>query len=67
MALTAKLSSYEHPFLLSDNRHFAFSVWRKVYRVHRLARYLLIPGYLAAGVLLYHSLSLFKPPSNPLC
>jgi DIE2/ALG10 family len=59
------LVSYEHPFLLSDNRHFAFYVWRKVYRAHRWARYILIPGYVAAGVLAYHSLGPFSMHRGP--
>ncbi|KAI9014801.1 alpha-2-glucosyltransferase Alg10 [Gaertneriomyces semiglobifer] len=39
----------EHPFLLSDNRHYSFYVWKNIYRRHRLARYLVIPGYLVAA------------------
>lgn len=47
---------YEHPFLLSDNRHYAFYIWRWVYRAYPLARYILIPGYLLAGALLWRTL-----------
>lgn len=38
-----------HPFLLSDNRHYTFYVWRRVFLVHPVVPYLLIPGYIACG------------------
>jgi alpha-1,2-glucosyltransferase len=38
-----------HPFLLSDNRHYTFYVWRRVYMLHPLVPYLLVPGYLACA------------------
>ncbi|GAA5944807.1 hypothetical protein JCM3775_007314 [Rhodotorula graminis] len=42
-----------HPFLLADNRHYAFYLWRRVINVHPLARYALAPGYLVAATLLW--------------
>ncbi|KAI9248216.1 alpha-2-glucosyltransferase Alg10 [Phascolomyces articulosus] len=41
--------TYEHPFLLSDNRHYTFYVWKKIYRRHWSIRYLLIPFYIISG------------------
>ena len=38
-----------HPFLLSDNRHYTFYVWRRIFLVHPLAPYLLIPGYIVCA------------------
>ena len=38
-----------HPFLLSDNRHYTFYVWRRIYRFHPLVPYLLVPVYLACA------------------
>ncbi|KAI8975572.1 alpha-2-glucosyltransferase Alg10 [Mycotypha africana] len=38
--------TYEHPFLLSDNRHYSFYVWKKIYRRHWAARYFLTPVYI---------------------
>lgn len=49
MAYFAWNHTYEHPFLLSDNRHYTFYVWRKFYRLHASARYLLIPAYCISG------------------
>ncbi|CAG8536287.1 5560_t:CDS:2 [Paraglomus occultum] len=39
---------YEHPFLLSDNRHYSFYVWKKIYKRHPSVKYLLIPAYFTA-------------------
>ncbi|KAI9490244.1 alpha-2-glucosyltransferase Alg10 [Zychaea mexicana] len=41
--------TYEHPFLLSDNRHYTFYVWKKIYRRHWSIRYLAIPFYVVSG------------------
>ncbi|KAI8081843.1 alpha-2-glucosyltransferase Alg10 [Gilbertella persicaria] len=46
--------TYEHPFLLSDNRHYSFYVWKNVYKRHASARYLLAPVYVASGFLNVH-------------
>ena len=42
-------NSIHHPFLLADNRHYTFYVWRRVFRLHPVAPYLLIPGYIACA------------------
>ncbi|KAI8394183.1 alpha-2-glucosyltransferase Alg10 [Radiomyces spectabilis] len=41
--------TYEHPFLLSDNRHYSFYVWKNIYRRHWSIRYLLVPVYMVSG------------------
>ena len=49
-SLTQCLSSpfsIHHPFLLADNRHYTFYVWRRVFMLHPIVPYLLIPGYIA--------------------
>ncbi|KAL0073705.1 glycosyltransferase family 59 protein [Phycomyces blakesleeanus] len=38
--------TYEHPFLLSDNRHYTFYIWKNIYRRHWSVRYILTPFYL---------------------
>lgn len=50
--------SYEHPFLLSDNRHYAFYIWSKLMRRHELFKFALTPIYLACFYLFYRNLSL---------
>ena len=35
-----------HPYLLADNRHFTFYLWRKVIMQHWTLKFLLIPIYI---------------------
>ncbi|GAA5822563.1 hypothetical protein JCM5353_005482 [Sporobolomyces roseus] len=56
MCWTVKNFTVAHPFLLADNRHYAFYIWRRILNPHPLARYLLTPLYLVAGKLVYNSL-----------
>lgn len=42
-----------HPFLLADNRHVTFYLWRHLLGRHWLARYALAPGYALLGCRLY--------------
>ncbi|KAG1450772.1 hypothetical protein G6F56_008254 [Rhizopus delemar] len=47
--LQSSIKRYEHPFLLADNRHYSFYVWRKIYKRHWAIRYLLVPFYIISG------------------
>ena len=38
--------TYEHEYLLADNRHYAFYVWSKIFKRHENVKFLLIPVYL---------------------
>ncbi|KAI0527673.1 hypothetical protein KFK09_003278 [Dendrobium nobile] len=38
--------SIAHPYLLADNRHYTFYIWRKLIQAHRSMKYLLVPVYL---------------------
>jgi len=49
MAITIQKFTIHHPFLLSDNRHYTFYVWRRVFLLHPVMSYLLIPGYVACA------------------
>ncbi|KAK7694275.1 hypothetical protein QCA50_001456 [Cerrena zonata] len=49
MAVTVKKFTIHHPFLLADNRHYTFYVWRRVFMLHPVMPYLLIPGYIACA------------------
>ncbi|CAH1785046.1 unnamed protein product [Owenia fusiformis] len=40
--------TYEHKFLLADNRHYTFYIWARIFRRHWLIPYMLIPGYVFA-------------------
>ena len=47
----------EHPFLISDNRHFVFYIWRRTIKRHYLAKYLAVPIYYVCGWLVLTTLS----------
>ncbi len=38
--------SYAHPFILADNRHYTFYLWKNVFARNEMNRYLLVPLYL---------------------
>ncbi|KAG2334980.1 hypothetical protein Bca4012_000089 [Brassica carinata] len=37
--------SLAHPYLLADNRHYPFYLWRKIINAHWLMKYVLVPVY----------------------
>ncbi|XP_071389951.1 dol-P-Glc:Glc(2)Man(9)GlcNAc(2)-PP-Dol alpha-1,2-glucosyltransferase isoform X2 [Centroberyx affinis] len=41
--------TYVHKYLLADNRHFPFYVWKRLFQRHELVRFLLVPAYVFAG------------------
>ncbi|KAJ2597841.1 glucosyltransferase [Coemansia sp. RSA 1722] len=57
MAWAIGCCTIEHPFLLSDNRHYPFYVWKNVFRRHSLMRYLLLPLYGYAMTAVHHVLT----------
>ncbi|XP_014678723.1 PREDICTED: putative Dol-P-Glc:Glc(2)Man(9)GlcNAc(2)-PP-Dol alpha-1,2-glucosyltransferase [Priapulus caudatus] len=54
--------TYVHPYLLADNRHYPFYVWRKVFERHALVRYLLVGAYVFALWSCYVRLCSRTPP-----
>lgn len=40
--------TFVHKYLLADNRHYPFYVWRKVFQKHQLVPFLVVPGYVFA-------------------
>ncbi|KAJ8703038.1 glucosyltransferase [Pleurotus ostreatus] len=49
MSVTIHYFTIHHPFLLSDNRHYTFYVWRRIYMLHPAIPHLLVPVYLACA------------------
>ncbi|GAB2230144.1 hypothetical protein Drorol1_Dr00014401 [Drosera rotundifolia] len=45
--------SIAHPYLLADNRHYPFYLWRKVINNNRNMKYLLIPLYIYSWVSIF--------------
>lgn len=42
--------TYEHQYLLADNRHYPFYVWKNIFRKYQYSRYMLIPLYSLAVI-----------------
>lgn len=57
MIWTVYKFTYEHPFILADNRHYVFYVWRRVFKFHSTVKYALVPGYLFGMRLLWERLA----------
>ena len=49
--------TYIHKYLISDNRHYTFYMWRKIINRCWYARYLLIPFYLVSWIIIFNELS----------
>jgi len=49
--------TYVHEYLISDNRHYTFYVWKKIFERHWSIRYALIPGYVFASIMILGLLS----------
>lgn len=43
--LSVHYFSIAHPYLLADNRHYPFYLWRKIINAHWSTKYLLVPLY----------------------
>ncbi|KAM4712319.1 dol-P-Glc:Glc(2)Man(9)GlcNAc(2)-PP-Dol alpha-1,2-glucosyltransferase [Anableps anableps] len=41
--------TFVHKYLLADNRHFPFYVWKKVFQRHEIVHFLLVPAYVFAA------------------
>ncbi|XP_024372620.1 dol-P-Glc:Glc(2)Man(9)GlcNAc(2)-PP-Dol alpha-1,2-glucosyltransferase [Physcomitrium patens] len=52
--------SFAHPYLLADNRHYTFYLWKKVICAHWSAKYCLIPLYVYSWWSIYNCLQNYK-------
>ncbi|KAG9441575.1 hypothetical protein H6P81_017429 [Aristolochia fimbriata] len=59
-SISVHFFSIEHPYLLADNRHYPFYIWRKVIKAHWLMKYLLVPFYVYSWLSIYHILGKFQ-------
>jgi len=46
VTLVVQYNTMAHPYLLADNRHYTFYLWRKVYMRHWSIKFLLVPVYI---------------------
>ncbi len=51
--LSIKYYTYEHLFLISDNRHYTFYIWSRLFKRYSQFRYLITPIYSICIILLY--------------
>ncbi|KAF3934849.1 hypothetical protein ABW19_dt0202049 [Dactylella cylindrospora] len=61
-AVSVHFFTYTHPFMLADNRHYVFYVWRRTILAHPNAKYAGIPLYLITSFLVYRQIGLKSPP-----
>ena len=48
--------TYAHEYLLADNRHYTFYIWRKIFMKHWSLKYLVIPGYIYGAMVMAQQL-----------
>lgn len=53
--LLSEFNKLEHPYLLADNRHLAFYIWKRIFG-HHIIRRLIIPIHVVSSLLFYRSL-----------
>ena len=57
-----------HPYLLADNRHYTFYLWKKLWNRNIIIRYAMIPVYSYISYTMFHSLqvrSILKKQNSP--
>lgn len=62
LAIIIHFNTLVHPYLLADNRHYAFYVWKRLYEGNCTFRYLLIPIYMLGGYSIMERLKEAKIP-----
>ncbi|XP_052177048.1 dol-P-Glc:Glc(2)Man(9)GlcNAc(2)-PP-Dol alpha-1,2-glucosyltransferase isoform X2 [Diospyros lotus] len=55
--LSVHFFSIAHPYLLADNRHYPFYLWRKVINAHWSMKYLLVPLYVYSWFSIFNLLA----------
>ena len=48
--LAVRYGTIAHPFLLADNRHYTFYVWRRIINARLWTRYALVPVYVFSAM-----------------
>ncbi|KAK9824640.1 hypothetical protein WJX72_011988 [[Myrmecia] bisecta] len=61
LAWAVQKGTLAHPYLLADNRHYTFYIWKNFFARHPAARFMLLPLYLYAGWSLWESLHSQQP------
>jgi len=54
-----------HPYLLADNRHYTFYIWKKIINRHWFSRYLLVPLYATSWCIVWQGFSTWRVSNGP--
>lgn len=65
--VTVHFFTYEHEFLLADNRHYTFYVWKYFFQSHKLAKYMWCPLYVVCIKALHRALKRNVSDYGELC
>ncbi|XP_017247190.1 dol-P-Glc:Glc(2)Man(9)GlcNAc(2)-PP-Dol alpha-1,2-glucosyltransferase isoform X1 [Daucus carota subsp. sativus] len=57
--LSVNFFSIAHPYLLADNRHYTFYIWRKIINFHWSTKYLMVPLYVYSWFSIFSILAKF--------
>ncbi|KAK1403577.1 hypothetical protein POM88_003182 [Heracleum sosnowskyi] len=58
--LSVHYFSIAHPYLLADNRHYTFYLWRKIIKIHWSTKYLMVPLYVYSWFSIFSTLAKFQ-------
>ncbi|CAN1849634.1 Dol-P-Glc:Glc(2)Man(9)GlcNAc(2)-PP-Dol alpha-1,2-glucosyltransferase [Linum perenne] len=53
--------SIAHPYLLADNRHYTFYLWRRIVNAHELVKYILVPLYIYSWFSIFRTIGKVRP------
>lgn len=51
------LFTHAHPYLLADNRHYTFYIWRKIFMQHQAVKFAFVPGYILCLIIMHRALN----------
>ncbi|KTW32563.1 dolichyl-P-Glc:Glc(2)Man(9)GlcNAc(2)-PP-dolichol alpha-1,2- glucosyltransferase [Pneumocystis jirovecii RU7] len=66
IGLIVHFNTKEHPFLISDNRHYTFYIWRRTIKAHSAAKYIAVPFYYTSMWAILNKLILYQKVSYVL-
>lgn len=58
--LVIRYNTLVHPYLLADNRHYTFYIWKRVFEYQPWGRYVVIPLYLFGAFATFRTMSTAK-------
>jgi len=56
LSLVIQHNTIAHPYLLADNRHFTFYIWRRFFMRHWILKFVLVPAYILAAFCIANSI-----------